>query len=441
MTGRRYAVPAFRTHSGIILMRFFVACSFLAVGLGSLCLSVATSQEWTRFRGPNGTGISDDVSIPTSWTDADYLWKAKLPGQGHSSPVIWGDKVFLTSATENPPQRIAMCVSAVDGKILWERRFDYTVHKKHNLNSFASPTAAVDKDHVYFSWSIPEELTLLALKHDGTDAWKLDLGPFVSQHSAGNSPIVVGDMVVLVNEQDDAAKVKGDGGGESGVSFLHAVSCKDGSTVWRTPRKSATVTYSTPMVRELPGGGTELLVNSQAHGLGGIDPKTGKVNWEISLLDKRSVSSPVMAAGLVFGTCGSGGGGNYIVAVKPGPKPEMVYKVTDQATYVPTLLGKGNLLFVWSDKGIVSCLNAATGEKIWRERIGGNVYGSPVCIGDRLYCSTADGTIIVLSATEKFEKLAEIPLGETCHSTPAVADHKLYLRTESQLFCLGPKKK
>jgi len=423
-------------------MRFFVASASFLLGLAlSISAQPSFAEEWTRFRGPNGTGVSDDTSIPTEWTEKDYLWVAKLPGAGHSSPVIWGDKIFLTSATENPPQRVALCLSATTGKILWERRFDYSVHKKHNLNSFASPTAAVDKDHVYFSWSVPEELTLFALKHDGTDAWKLDLGPFVSQHSAGNSPIVYQDMVILVNEQDDASKVKIDGGGDSGVSFLHAVSCKDGSTVWQSPRKSATVTYSTPMVRELPGGGTELLVNSQAHGLGGIDPKTGKVNWEIGLLDKRSVSSPVMAAGLVFGTCGSGGGGNYIVAVKPGPKPEMVYKITEAATYVPTLIGKGNLLFVWNDKGIVSSFDAASGKKLSSLRIGGNVFGSPVCIGDRLYCVSADGTVHVLSATEELKELASIPLGETCHSTPAVADHKLYLRTESQLFCLGPKKK
>jgi outer membrane protein assembly factor BamB len=404
-----------------------------------------SAEEWTRFRGPNGTGISTDASIPSKWSENDYAWKVELPGAGHSSPVIWGDKVFLTSAVDEPMQRVVLCLDARTGKTLWERRFDYTVHKKHNLNSFASPTPAVDAQHVYVSWSVPESLTLMALTHDGRDSWKLDLGKFVSQHSAGNSPVVVGDMVVLVNEQDDAEKVKGDGGGESGVSYLHAVSCKDGSTVWQTPRTSATVTYSTPMVRELPGGGTELLFNSQAHGLGGIDPKTGKVNWELGdALNKRSVSSPVMAAGLVFGTCGSGGGGNYIVAVrppvKPGDKPELVYKVTEQANYVPTMIGKGDLIFVWSDKGIVSCLDAATGAVKWRERIGGNFFGSPICIADRLYCFEAGGELIVLSATDKFEELARIPLGETAHSTPAVADGRLYLRTESHLYCVTGKK-
>ncbi|MBL9091837.1 MAG: PQQ-binding-like beta-propeller repeat protein [Planctomycetaceae bacterium] len=415
--------------------------SLVALLLAASFAASVDAQEWTRFRGPNGTGVSDDASIPTTWTDKDYLWKAELPGAGHSSPVIWGDKVFLTSALDDPQQRVVLCLDANTGKILWDRRFDYHVHKKHLLNSFASPTPAVDAEHVYVSWSVPESLTLMALTHDGRDVWKLDLGKFVSQHSAGNSPVVVGDMVVLVNEQDDAEKVKGDGGGETGVSYLHAVSCKDGRTIWQTPRKSATVTYSTPMVRELPDGGTELLFNSQAHGLGGIDPKTGKTNWEATdVLTKRSVSSPIMAAGLVFGTCGSGGGGNYIVAVKPGPKPEVVYKITEQACYVPTLVAKGNLLFSWSDAGVVSCLDAPTGEVKWRERVGGKFFGSPIIVGDRLYALASDGTVVVLSATDKFAELARIELGETSHSTPAVANHKLFLRTESHLYCVAGKK-
>jgi outer membrane protein assembly factor BamB len=413
---------------------------FASLLLALASFATASAADWTRFRGPNGTGVVDDPSIPALWTDADYSWKVTLPGKGHSSPVVWGDKVFLTSATEEPPQRVVQCLSLADGKTLWERRFDYVVHKKHNLNSFASPTAAVDKDHVYVSWSVPESLTLMALTHDGRDAWKLDLGKFVSQHSAGNSPIVVDDMVILVNEQDDAAKAGADGSGETGVSYLHAVSCKDGRTIWQAPRGSASVTYSTPMVRTLPDGSKELVCNSQAHGLGGIDPKTGKTNWEVSnLLTKRSVSSPVAAGGLVFGSCGSGGGGNYLVAVRPGPGAEQIYKITDGANYVPTPVALGDLVFVVNDKGIAICFDAATGNVHWKERLGGNFFGSPIILNGRVYAIASDGKVIVLKAAKEFEKLGEIELGETSHSTPAVADGRLLLRTESHLFCVGKK--
>lgn len=402
---------------------------------------VPRDNPWTRFRGPNGTGVAEDPTIPAVPTEADVAWKVELPGVGHSSPVIWGDHVYVTSAVSEPPQRAVLCLNAADGQLLWERRFDYVAHKKHTLNSFASPSPAVDANHVYVSWSTPEELTLMALTHDGGDAWKVNLGPFVSQHSAGNSPIVVDDMVILVNEQDDEETAKKDGYAGAGVSYLHAVRAKDGSTVWQVKRRSATVTYSTPMLRDLPDGGKELLVNSQAHGLSGLNPKTGAVNWELSdVLKRRSVSSPVMAGGLVFGTCGSGGGGEYIVAVKPGPEPKLMYEVKEAAPYVPSLVAKGDLVFSMNSKGIASCFEAPTGNTVWRERIGGNFYGSPIILNDRLYAIDTDGKVVVLSATKQFENLGAFELGEASHSTPSVADGRLYLRTESHLFCISRKK-
>ncbi len=317
-----------------------------------------------------------------------------------------------------------LCVDAESGKLLWQRRFDSTVHPKHLRNSFASSTPAVDENHVYVCWSTPSEYTLLALDHQGRDAWRRDLGPFVSQHSCGTSPIVYQDMVVLGNDQD-------------GVSFLTAVNCKDGEERWRTERRSAVVAYSTPCVFYPPGGRPELIFNSEAHGISAIDPQDGHMKWELSVFDKRSVSSPVVAAGLIFGSCGSGGGGNYLVAVKPGTSPEIAYKVTDGAPYVPTVLSKGELLFLWSDKGVVSCLKAATGDKLWRERVGGNYSGSPVLIGDFLYCIAEDGTVVVLAASEKYQLVARNALGEDSRSTPAVSSDRLYLRTYSHLISIG----
>lgn len=405
------------------------------------CVAPLAAGEWTRFRGPNGTGVAEELGIPAVPTAQDIAWKAELPGVGHSSPVIWGDKVFLTCATQEPPQFIVVCLSATDGKKLWDRRFDFVVHHKHNLNSFASSTPAVDKDHVYISWSIPSSLSLMALTHDGRDVWKVDLGPFVSQHSCGNSPVVVDDMVVLVNEQDDAETAKKEGDGSNGgVSFIHCVRAKDGSTVWQAPRTSKVVTYSAPMVRTLPDGKKELLINSQAHGLGGIDLLTGKTNWEKSdALKRRSISQPIMAAGLVFGTCGSGGGGEYIVAVKPGPQPEIVYEIKEGAPYVPSLVSKGDLVFSVNSKGIVSCFEAATGKTLWRERIGGNFYGSPIILNDRLYAIDTAGKVIVVAAAKEFANLGSFELGEASHSTPAAADGKLYLRTETHLTAIGKK--
>lgn len=401
------------------------AAALVILGLVGNAIS-AHAQEWTRFRGPNGSGVSPSRKIPAKWSEADYNWHVKLPGIGHSSPVLWGNKLFLTSAKEDTAERVAMCVDAESGKILWQRHYDSTVHPKHLRNSFASSTPAVDAERVYVCWSAPEEYTLMALDHQGREVWRRNLGPFVSQHSGGTSPIVYQDMVIIGNDQD-------------GISFLAALDAATGEDRWRTERRSAVVAYSTPCIYQPADGPAELIFNSEAHGISGINPLTGQTDWEISVFDKRSVSSPIVAAGLVFGTCGSGGGGNYLVAVRPGPEPQVAYKVTEMAPYVPTPLAKDDLLFTWSDKGVVSCLRAATGEKIWRERVGGNYSGSPVCAGDHLYCIAEDGTVVSLAASEKFQLLARNPLGEDSRSTPAIAGDRMYLRTYSHLVSLGGK--
>jgi len=410
-------------------MRFAHRRPLVVTAISLVCCfssAPARAQEWTRFRGPNGTGLAPSDKIPTEWTASDYAWKLELPGVGHSSPVLWGDKLFLTSADEESAERIVLCIDALAGKILWQKRYPSTAHPKHLRNSFASASPAVDAHHVYVAWTAPSEYTLLALDHQGKEAWRRDLGPFDSQHSGGTSPIVYEDLVILGNDQD-------------GVSFLAAVNASDGQDRWRTERRSAVVAYSTPCVYQPTGGKPELIFNSQAHGISAIDPVTGKTDWELEVFDKRSVSSPIVAGGLIFGSCGSGGGGGGVMAVKPGPEPKLAYKVTDAAPYVPTLIAKGPLLFLWSDKGIVSCLRAATGEAVWRERVGGNYSGSPIIAGEHLYCIADDGTVVVLDASENYRLVARNALGEDSRSTPAVVGDRMYLRTFSHLFCLGPQ--
>ncbi|MBX3411724.1 MAG: PQQ-binding-like beta-propeller repeat protein [Pirellulales bacterium] len=389
------------------------------------------AQEWTRFRGPNGTGVVESAGIPVTWTADDYNWVAKLPGLGHSCPVLWGDRIFLTSASEDGTTRTAICLDTT-GKILWTKEYDGSPHTKHERNSFATPTPAVDADHVYVAWSSPEEYAFIALDHEGNEVWRRNLGLFKSQHSCGTSPVVFEDLIILGNDQD-------------GESFLLAVDRMTGKTVWQTPRKTNVVAYSTPCLYHPPSGPPELIFNSGAHGITSVEPWTGKVNWEISVFDKRSVSSPYVAAGLIFGSCGSGGGGNYVVAVKPGTadgkvQPAEAYRIDKSAPYVPTGLVHGDRVFLWADNGVVTCINAADGEVVWRKRVGGNFSGSPICVNDRLYCVSDDGEVMVLRAGEEFEELGKIPLGEECRSTPAVADGRLYIRTVSQLFSIGGKK-
>ena len=408
----------------------------LAIPLSFLLAPYSTAQEWTRFRGPNGTGISECPGIPAEWTASDYGWKTKLPAGGHSSPVIWGDRVFLTGAEEQGESRRAVfAIDTRDGQVTWTKWYAAQPTKKHQFNSYTSPTPAVDAERVYVSWTTPEEYTVKALTHGGEEVWSRNLGPFLSQHSGGISPIVFENLLIIGNEQD------AEGGGKS---FLVALDCKSGETVWQLDRTSEVVVYSTPCERRAADGSVELVFNSQPHGITAIDPRSGEVNWEMKdLFDKRTISSPVIAAGdLLIGTCGSGPGGNYLVAIHPGSAAQpdsakLAYKISRQAPYVPTPIARGDLLFMWSDAGIVTCLEAKTGEIHWTKRIGGNYFSSPICIEDRLYNTDVTGNVIVLAAGKEFKELARNPLDELCHSTPAVADGRLYVRTFEHLHSIG----
>ncbi len=418
-------------------------CFFVLVVAGcwlSLVAAQAPAEEgWTRFRGPNGSGVVADVpTVPVRWTEKDYLWRVTLPGGGHSSPVFWKGRVFLTCADDGQTaQRIVVCLDADSGRILWQRHFASQPHRKHRFNSFASGSAAVDDRHVYVCWSTPEQFLVLALTHQGREVWRRDLGPFVSQHSSGHSPIVYQDLVVVPVFQD------AEGGGRS---FIVALDRLTGQTRWHLPRKSTRVAYSTPCVYRTPEGKELLIFNSQSHGVTAVDPTSGSVVWELSqvggkpLLNKRSVSSPIVAGGLVFASCGSGGGGNYVVAVRPPgagrAEPQLAFKIDRSAPYVPTPVARGDLVFLWYDRGIVTCVEVPSGRVVWRKRIGGNFFGSPICVGDRLYCLSTDGECVVLHAGRRYKLLARNPIGELSHATPAVYRGRLYLRTYTHLICL-----
>ena len=424
-------------------MRKFGRINWAAVVIAA-CALQCTGQEWTRFRGPNGAGVSNAKTVPTKISDADINWKIELPGTGHSSPVLWGERIFLTTTGDKSGGISVLCLSALDGRVLWRREFSLTPFPRHQFNSYASSTPAVDGERVYVLWNEPEHYMLTALDHQGKAAWQRDFGPFVSQHGCGISPVVYGDKVIVGNEQDDAKSVKDST--RSGKSFVVAVDAKSGKTLWQTPRRSAVVAYATPCVYEPKNGKTALIFTSQGEGIYGVDPNNGKVLWDYEkAFDKRCVSSPFMAGDIVLGSCGSGGGGNFVTAIKPGDavsgRPtELAYQIKKSAPYVPTGVAVGDRIWLWSDGGIVTCLDAATGAIRYQERVGGNYFGSPLWVDGRLFCVSTSGELVVLEASDKFNVLHRYALGELCHSTPAVALGRMFIRTEKHLFSLGGAK-
>jgi len=426
-----------------------IAAVLALLGSGALR---AEEGEWSRFRGPNGTGISPATTVPATWTDKDYNWQVTLPGLGHSSPVLWGNRLYLTCGDAATAQRTVLCLDSGDGRTLWRRDDPSKPYDQNRDNCFASATPAADADGVVLTWTTPEAVVLLALDPDGREVWRRDLGPFVAKHGSGTSPVLVGDLVVLANDQEDMNRMLAGGaktgqGHPVGRSFLVGLDRKTGRTRWQVDRRTGLAAYSTPCLYQADGRPPELIFTSTAHGITAVDPATGAVNWEVDkiFLDRCS-GSPVTAPGLVIAGYGYGNRGSLYVAVRPGSRregvePALAYQLAKPVPLVPTPIVKDGRLFLWHDDGQVACLNVATGETVWRERVGGAYYGSPVWVGGRLYCIARSGEVAVVAAADKFELLARVPLGEASYATPAVAGGVMYLRTFTRLYSLGGAKR
>lgn len=414
------------------------SCPYLLSGESVL------ASEWTRFRGPNGTGVASGDDIPSEFTEADFSFKTKLPGNsGCSSPVIWGDRLFVMSADSSDASRHVVCLNAVTGKQLWTKSFESTPHHQHTRSTYASCTPTVDQQHVYVAWATPEQTVLKAFDHDGNEAWTRDLGTWQSQHGFGTSPIVYKGMVILHNSQQ-ADKL--DPGQTPGLSRMTAFNGKTGDTKWSTELTSRNVCYSIPMIRQGDDGRDEVVCSSTGNGIFALDAMTGEKRWEHNdgLFRMRTVASPIEAGGLIFGSNGSGGySSNYIVAVKPGEDASLAYSLKNssklKAPYVPCLINDGDLVFALYDKGFATCFDAKSGDIFWTVRTGAAFSGSPIRIGDRLFAISEDGTVWVIAAADEYKLIAKNSLGEDSKATPAVANGRLYLRTDSHVICVGGK--
>ncbi|MEO1994674.1 MAG: PQQ-binding-like beta-propeller repeat protein [Planctomycetaceae bacterium] len=387
------------------------------------------SENWTRYRGDNGTGISNATEVPTRWSPGDYLWSRDLPGLGHSSPVIFEDRLFVTSAVDEGAIRYLYCLNAKSGKEIWARQLGMNRSHKHSKSSWASSTPVTDGHAVYVALADKERLLLSSYDYAGTLIWRRSLGRFSSQHGHGVSPILYKDLIILPNDQ-------------KGPSSVVALDKATGQTRWSALRSVRRTSYSTPFVLARPGTEPQLICVSGASGVTSLKPETGDVNWFTGEFPLRTVASPVYGGGLITATCGGGGVGKLLIAIDPNGKGAVAdthvkYRIDRNLPYVPTPVVYQDHIYLWNDNGVVRCLDVRTGKNLWTQRIGGNYSGSPICISGRLYCMSEAGDVVVLAASPKFQQLATNPLGDGSHSTPAVAQGQLYLRTFHKLFCIG----
>lgn len=406
--------------------------TFLAVmGVTALGITSARADDWSRFRGPNGTGVADPKA-PIKWSNNEgLLWKTAIPGHGHSSPIIVGDRLFLESASDDSTKRMLICVNVKTGKIDWTKTVAGGSGKTHKKNTLASSTPACDGENVYAVFWDGKAVSMHAYTVEGKELWSASLGSYESQHGAAMSPVAYKGKVYLNFDQDGAAEI---------VAF----DGKTGAKVWAAPRKAFRACPSTPLIRDLGNGTAELVVGSTA-GITGYDPETGKVNWtwNWSFPNKplRTVGSPLLVDGTVVVVSGDGDGSRNAAAVTAGTDPKLLWQAAKETPYVPGPLAKGSHLYWITDDGFATCADQKSGKIVWRERVfAKGVTASPVMIGDAVLAIAEDGKTIAFKASpDGYEKLAEASVGEPVLASPAVAQGKLFIRGSEHLFCYGKK--
>jgi len=296
-----------------------------------------------------------------------------------------------------------VCVSGKDGSILWQQEIAAVdqKHKGHRFNSPASTTPAVDGKRVVFSWGTPEKLTMTAFSLDGKKLWQSDLGPVSGGHGFAASPILLGDLVILNNDQ------------EKGAGNLLALDANTGEVRWSVKRHSQRISYSVPCVFESEGRQLLAFVNWQ-HGFTIVDPTDGGVVAEKSVFNtdtnERAISSPVASEDLIIGTCGFTANPKHCVAMRlQGGELEEGWRIERNVPHIPSLIVVGDKAYLWDDAGIVTCVKAATGEEVWKGRVPGvegACFGSPVSDGRNIFCADESGNINVIAVAEEMRHLA-----------------------------------
>lgn len=391
----------------------------------------AQKEGWQRFRGPNGAGSIASCDVPLPWSSSDVAWEVSLPGIGNASPILCGDIAFISSADPDSGEQHLHAIDIASGQVKWHNKYPSRKYPIHARSSFASSTPCANEMAVFFCWANPESLMLVALRHDGSELWSKDLGTYVSQHGFGGSPVLYGQTLVLFNSQDAEELPAGVAPGQSRVMAFDSLT---GELLWETPRTTTRVCYSTPTLFTDPVAGPALLMSNTGDGLSALSLQTGSVLWSQKVFSKRCVSSPLVVGDLAIGTEGVGGGGNELFAVSLSPPHAVQFHIDRAAAYVPTPVSSGDLLFLWGDTGIVSCIKLPTAEVLWSKRIGGNVSSSPVIAGDKLIGIAEDGTVTILSATSEFREYGRVRLNEVSRATPALSEHSILLRTQTRLI-------
>lgn len=389
----------------------------------------AAGENWPGWRGPRGDGTSLETQVPVHWSATEHIqWKVPIPGKGHASPIVWEDRIFLVTAIAETKQRMLLCIAAKSGDILWQKEvITVPLERINSLNSYASSTPATDGNRIYVTFLDGNQMYVAAYDFDGNRIWETRPGVFSSMHGYCTSVVLWKDKVILNGDHD-------------GPAYLVALDATTGKQIWKTDRPNKTRSYCPPLIRTIDGRNQMVLSGSKC--VASYDPDTGAQHWIIDGPTEQYVASLVYNGKYCFMTCGYPD--RYMFAIRPDgsgnvTKTHVVWQTTEDCSYVPSPIAFGNYFLVVSDTGVASCLEAATGRLVWRQRMGDRHSASLVSANGLVYFLSDKGVMTVVRPGEKFEEVAKNDLGEETNASPAISNGRMFLRGDKHVFCITPE--
>ncbi len=410
------------------------------------------AEDWPGWRGPRGDGSSLERELPLEWDAAsgkNILWKAKLPGKGHSSPIVWQDQLLLTTCLEEEQKRLLLCLDANSGKELWQCEvLRSPLETVNQLNSRASGTPATDGNLVFVPFLqvdgktmvpapnvgtnyrdiTPGKIVLSAVDFKGALRWQIEVGDFISAHGFCSSPVLYGDLVILNGDHD-------------GSSYLVAYNKATGKEVWRTERAHGIRSYVTPLIRNI-NGRDQLLLAGSSH-VAGFNVTDGKLIWKFEGPTEQFVASMVFDGERLM--LAAGYPTHHVLAIRPDgvgdvTESHVAWHVDKYVKcYVPSPVLVGHKLFVADDRGTANCFDSTNGERVWQGRLSGAFNASLVATKEFAYFLDRDGVTTIVEPGTELKIVATNRLNEQCNASPAISQGRLFIRGDTHLFCIGSK--
>lgn len=428
-------------------MKTAFASLFLVASLAS-----AFAENWPSFRGLTRQGISMERNLPLNWNaESNVVWKTEIPGQGWSSPVVWEDRVFVTTATDEGTKCRVICVDRKSGKIAWNKEvFEQVPRRKESKNSYATPTAATDGRQVY---AVFGDGSMVALTMDGTVVWTNRDVKFYSRHGLGASPLVYSNLVIMPFDGSNpiaSAGVYPKVSDEEKLgwqipwdkSFIAALDTKTGRRIWTAKRGMSRIAHVSPIL--VDDGEKDILVSGAGDRVQGFNVMTGEQLWSAYAQGEGVTPSPVYGDGRLFASSGF-----EKTTLRCWQLADAKGDITTNALQwegkkgVPTQpspIYVKPYLYTITDGGIATCFAPDDGEIIWQERVGGNHSASPVYGDRRIYFLSEEGETTVINAGSEFKILAKNTLKEKCQASIAISQGQLFIRGEKNLYCIGTPK-